>query len=367
MSRSSPAAPVPLIDLGRVLASQLIVWHHLTLYSPLQARLQPFAPELWAWLADPARMAVQIFLVIGGYLAARQWMPQPGARGRVAPGGLPAALWQRYLRLVPACLVAVGAAVLCAALARQISDDPALPAAPSAMQWWANLLLIQDIVGEDALTAGLWYVAIDLQLFMLLLLISAVRHHSRWRTGLTLLLVGGLTAGSLFGFNLQRDLDMWAPYFFGAYGLGMLAAWVHGARAPAAGRWGLLVMGLLIVGALALAWRDRLVVAGITALCLASRLNSPAWSVLAGWRPLAWLARTSYAVFLAHYPVCLLTGALVPVLWPDSTPAAGLGLLATWGLSLLAGWALHAGIEQPVMAWLRRPAHPAHALPAAAR
>ena len=89
---------MPLIDLGRVLASQLIVWHHLTIYSPLQAQLDPLAPSLWSWLADPARMAVQIFLVMGGYLAAMQWLPHPDAGDRLPPTALPRALWQRYLR-----------------------------------------------------------------------------------------------------------------------------------------------------------------------------------------------------------------------------------------------------------------------------
>jgi hypothetical protein len=56
MSRpANRAASVPLIDLGRVLASQLIVWHHLTIYSPLQAQLDPLAPRCGpGWPTRPA-------------------------------------------------------------------------------------------------------------------------------------------------------------------------------------------------------------------------------------------------------------------------------------------------------------------------
>ena len=54
--------------------------------------------------------------------------------------------------------------------------------------------------------------------------------HAAWRGGLTFGLVLGLTVASLFGFNLRHELDAWALYFFGSYGLGMLAAWVRNAR-----------------------------------------------------------------------------------------------------------------------------------------
>ena len=40
---------------------------------------QPLAPDLMAWLYDYARMAVQIFLVLGGY--PRRSQPGPGRRG----------------------------------------------------------------------------------------------------------------------------------------------------------------------------------------------------------------------------------------------------------------------------------------------
>ena len=367
MSRpANHAASVPLIDLGRVLASQLIVWHHLTIYSPLQAQLDPLAPSLWSWLADPARMAVQIFLVMGGYLAAMQWLPHPDAGDRLPPAALPRALWQRYLRLVPACIVALGAAVLSAELARWLTGDPNLPPTPSWSQWLINLLLLQDILGQDALNAGLWYVAIDLQLFGLVLLIVALRHHAAWRGGLTLGLVLGLTVASLFGFNLRHELDAWALYFFGSYGLGMLAAWVRNARHRRHAWLGQAFLAGVVLMALNLAWRDRLVVAGVTALCLANPwLNGPLWSRLAQWGPLPWLARTSYAVFLAHYPVCVLTGAVVSAFWPDTAVFSALGLLVTWALALLAGWALHVGVEQQVKSWGRAPARPqTQALPA---
>ncbi|MGZ8261721.1 MAG: acyltransferase family protein, partial [Methylotenera sp.] len=60
----------PAIDAFKAIASQLIVLHHLAAYGPLSDAVQQAAPGLISWLYDYARMAVQVFFVIGGYLAA---------------------------------------------------------------------------------------------------------------------------------------------------------------------------------------------------------------------------------------------------------------------------------------------------------
>ncbi len=41
---------------------------------------QPLAPALMAWLSAHGRMAVQVFLVLGGYLAAASLAPGGTAR-----------------------------------------------------------------------------------------------------------------------------------------------------------------------------------------------------------------------------------------------------------------------------------------------
>lgn len=63
------------IDAAKVLASHLIVLHHFTVYGPLAVALDAVAPRLTDWFFDYARMAVQVFLVIGGYLAAGTLAP----------------------------------------------------------------------------------------------------------------------------------------------------------------------------------------------------------------------------------------------------------------------------------------------------
>ena len=87
---------MPLVDALKALASQLIVLHHFSAYGPLADALDDLVPALAAWLFDYGRMAVQIFLVVGGFLAARSLAPQ----GQAAFARPLALLWQRYRRLV---------------------------------------------------------------------------------------------------------------------------------------------------------------------------------------------------------------------------------------------------------------------------
>jgi peptidoglycan/LPS O-acetylase OafA/YrhL len=59
------------IDLLKALACSLIVLHHLAFYCPMADYVRSMAPTLMDGLADYGRIAVQVFLVMGGFLAAR--------------------------------------------------------------------------------------------------------------------------------------------------------------------------------------------------------------------------------------------------------------------------------------------------------
>lgn len=344
-SFSSRSQELPLVDLGKALASQLIVWHHLALYGPMCEVAESLAPALRDWLVEQGRLAVQVFLVMAGFLAARSMLPHPAAEPRAT--GVAAAIGRRFLRLAEPAWVALLAAMFAAWVARALIDHPTIPEAPTLLQVLAHLLMIQDVAGLEALSAGVWYVAIDLQLFALVALLCGLRRGIARpaRSALTaLLLLAGVTL-SLLLFNREPDLDVWAIYFVGAYGLGMLAHWAASARRPVS-RIGWLLAILTLTGlALWLDWRVRILLAGTSALVLALLvpldLRLPAWLA----RPVAALSHISYTVFLLHYPVLLLTGALIGRLWPDAPQVHALGLVLAWALSLLAGWALQSALD----------------------
>ncbi|MFM2348662.1 MAG: hypothetical protein RL654_3415 [Pseudomonadota bacterium] len=345
-SGSSSSQALPLVDLGKALASQLIVWHHLALYGPMCDVAEPLAPALRDGLVEQGRLAVQVFLVMAGFLAARSMLPHPAAEPRVA--GVMAAIGRRFMRLAEPYWVALLAAVCAAWIARGLIAHPTIPEAPTLLQGLAHLLMVQDVAGLEALSAGVWYVAIDLQLFALVALLCGLRRGLArpGRSALTVaLLLAGITL-SLLLFNRDRDLDVWAIYFVGAYGLGMLAHWAVSARRPVS-RIGWLLAILMLTGlALWLDWRERILLAGTTALLLALLVPLDLRLPAGLTRPAARLSHISYTVFLLHYPVLLLTGALIGRLWPDAPQVHALGLLLAWALSLLAGQALQSALDR---------------------
>ncbi|WP_100411166.1 acyltransferase [Acidovorax sp. 69] len=350
---SSSTSRMPLIDMVKGMACAAIVGHHLAFYGPMSDIAHPLAPVLMAWLYDYGRMAVQVFLVLGGYLAAASLAPQGLARFDHAGN----AIAKRFVRLVVPYAVALLLSVVVSALVRPWMEHPSVPEQPTLSQLLANALLLQDIVGEDALSAGVWYVAIDFQLFALgVLLLAGVKalrgagargQADRLAQGLV---VAG-TAASLWVFNRMGTLDMWALYFFGSYGLGMIAHWaVRAPQGRQAQGW-LAVMVLLGGVALALDFRGRIVVSTVTALCLVLALRSERVRSWSGFAPLVQLGQMSYSVFLVHFSVCLLVNAVVSHLWPDSPVLNALGMVLAFVLSLAAGRVLYLRVERHVPSW----------------
>jgi len=342
--------PSAWIDLAKALASQLIVWHHLALYGPMCDVARSLAPELLGLLAEHARLVVQVFLVVGGFLAASSLWPVPGAPPRLSWRDVPRLVWRRYQRLARPYLLAVLVVIVAAWAARGLIDHPTIPPAPEPGQLAAHIVLLQDVMGFDSLSAGFWYVAVDFQLYALLVLLAAALRGLpggtvQRATAATAALVA-LALLSLLWWNLEASLDAYAIYFAGAYGMGVLACWARGARG---GRHAATLGLALLVGlALAFEWRSRIALAGATALllCLApepARLRAA--PARAGRALLGFLSRVSYPVFLLHYPVILLTGAVVGSWWPESPEINGLGMVLAWGLSLAAGAAMHRALE----------------------
>jgi hypothetical protein len=169
------------LDALKGLACVLIVWHHLAFYGPMSDVVYSSAPGLMDWLYGYARMAVQFFLVAGGFLAAASLVPQ-GTAVFEAPGAL---MLRRYGRLVKPYLVALAVSVLVAALVRPWFDHPSVPAAPTLFQLLAHGLLLQDVLGQEALSAGVWYVAMDFQLYAMTVLVFTAARPLRGSTAVS--------------------------------------------------------------------------------------------------------------------------------------------------------------------------------------
>jgi peptidoglycan/LPS O-acetylase OafA/YrhL len=256
-------------------------------------------------------------------------------------------LWRRYCRLAIPLLAAVLLSIGSAAIARAWMEHDSIPAAPSLAQFLAHIFLLHDILGHEALSAGVWYVAIDFQLFSLLVaLLCAARARSGAEMapsrGLPLLLFLLATA-SLFYFNRDPDWDVWAPYFIAAYVLGALAYWAaNRIHSPI---W-LLTLAMFALLAVVVDFRPRLLVAVTVALAIGIGY----WArLLGGWPALPWvtfLARISYSVFLVHFPVSMLINVVVFRFFGTDLTANLVGLFVAWGASIAAGWLLYLGVER---------------------
>ena len=347
-----------LIDAIKASGCLLIVLHHMAFYGPMSDVVAVAWPAVLDWLYDHGRLAVQFFLVCAGFLTA-------GSLARYEALDLSEALklaWQRYLRLAIPLLAALSFTVLVTEWVRPDFDHASLSATPDWGQALAHMLLLQHVLDMEALSAGIWYVALDFQLYAMtlfsLMLVKACRsahavHSARTlRWGLWLC----LTCTSLWGWNLHAGLDNHGVYFFGSYGLGLLAweARQHASSGmPGAPNQRWLAWALmLVIGAVAWWLEPRLRIAtalgvacllmGVPAAWLSGDFIRSSWWVQA----VHWLSTVSYSVFLIHFGVTVVVSAGVSAVWPDVLWANTLGMLLALLLSLVGGALLYRLVER---------------------
>lgn len=338
-----------VINLLKAVAAQLIVLHHLMFYGPMADFARPLLPDLVDWLGDDARIAVQVFLVIGGFLAAKS----------LAPGGNPGlhaplrTILRRYLKLAPPFMAAMLLAIAASALAAIWMTHDAISKPPGMAQMAAHALLLHDVLDYEALSAGAWYVGIDFQLYALLCLMLwaggrvAGGRPAPWLMPAAITLAIG---ASLLYFNLDADWDSWAPYFLGSYGLGVLAWWAGDPRRSNKAVAVLLcLMAVPALVALMLDFRSRiaLALAAACVLVLMGRARTPT-DATGPWNLINAMGKISYAVFLVHFPVCLVINALFFRFVPHEMAYQAAGVLLAWSASVLAGAAFHRWIELPI-------------------
>ena len=339
---------LPLIDALKAIASQLIVIHHLAFYGPMSDYALPLAPKLISWLYDYARIAVQVFLVVGGFLAARALTRDGVLINRPAKK----LLWQRYLRLMPPHICALLLAMSSSAIVSHLMVHESIPEPPTLTSFVAHIFLLQSVLDFDGFFAGAWYVAIDFQLYALLLLtLWGARRISPDSQTLGGILAALLIIASLFWFNRNDNLDDWAIYFFGAYGLGTLVYWA--VQRHTVSIWAGLI-GTLAIAALVLDFRSRIAVALAVAVVISLGQYTGFIETWPRSRLVGWLGRISYSLFLVHFPVCLLVNALFECFAPHTPEIQLGGIFTAWFASIAAGAVFYRQVECRFQRWLKR-------------
>lgn len=341
---------LPFLDFMRALASQCIVLHHLVFYGPLPERAHVALPALFDWFYHNARMAVQVFFVLGGYFTSRGLAKYKS----ISAKSVAKTIWGRYRRIGIPYLAALVVAILANELARTWMEHEAISARPTLLQLLAHAAFLHDVLGYQALTAGIWYLAIDFQLFLLTLGLFWIaqawicRPNEVGRSdahSVLLCLMSPLAVASLFWFNRDPNYDIWAIYFFGSYFLGIVLHALLERSLNAA--WAVAYL-LLVVAAGIVDPRPRLLVAAGTALVVYLAKRTGLLNTWPNNRLVNYFGRISYSVFLIHFPVLLLVNAWSTEHMSASTSSALCGLSVAYVLSLIAGIGLYHSVESRI-------------------
>lgn len=333
----------------RALAALLILSHHFALYAPLRDWAAPLAGDLLDWLGQYAR-ATQVFFVVSGFVAARTL-----SQRRWHADGLMRFALQRYCRLGLPYLVVTAAIIPVYAFARGWVPDDVLGAPVTFEQFLAHVFFLQDILGYESLSAGLWFVCINFQLTVFFAL--AQWAAQRWDAeGLVRLMHWGLSIHSLLYFNLNPQWECWGLFFYPYFFMGVL---VYRALQSGSQREWLLFQMLMLL-ALCYAWRWRIVIAMFFAAVLYAAERSGFAQRWPRQRLITGLGRISFSLFLVHFPVLVATGAFWARMGWQAPEAALLGLLVALKLSLAGAWLFHRWVEAPAARLSRRlrPADP---------
>lgn len=338
----------PLIDLFKVFATQIIVLHHLTVYGGIAAALHALAPSTAGLIFDYGRYVVHGFLAIAGYLAGQTLRTRAD---NLRPLGM---IGRRYVRLIVPFATAMAFAIFAAWIARFSIHDDYIGDSATPGQILAHLLLLQDILGIESFSAGMWYVAIDFQLFAFLTLLRFVVRNDT----LAAALIGGFVAAALLHFNRNPNYDSYFIYFVASYGLGVLAeiagyAQVKAARGLALGLIGVfgLVIGLLT-------WSGdsgrALLALVVTLYLLLARIRPWRPQPTALWQATVWASDRSYWVFVLHYSLVLIANAAYARLEAPNTAHLFTAVVVVCGASWLMAGALYRHVEIPTQRLLAR-------------
>ena len=327
-----------LIDFLKVFAALLIILHHLSSYGQMAEDARQFLPGVMTWLFEYGRYAVQIFLVMGGYLAAQSLTRTRDIRN---PRTALKLIFNRYLRLFAPYVVALLITILCAWVARFWVQDEFVGESETLGQFLAHLFFLQGILGLDSISAGAWYVAIDWQLYAVLAIMLGMFPGFRSLIWVSTILI----VASLLYFNRLSDYENYFIYFIGSYGLGVLAQLAKNDADPAANRLARIL--IIIIGLVILVTSfDHLWIRNILAYFVAialivwggraykdekhAKMHNLVFSIL-------WGSRRSYCAFLLHFSFILLANTLY-IAWGMDQRHDGAMALAMMFLALVASW-----------------------------
>jgi peptidoglycan/LPS O-acetylase OafA/YrhL len=368
----------PVLDALRALAIVLVLARHWAVASQNTFGIAPGGPL--ATLAANGWIGVDLFFVLSGFLISTHFVgPHASAFGEAAVLNF---YRRRAFRTLP---LYWGIIVLC-----WLSAPWKLGTEFSPLSFATHLLFMQDYLGSDVMVT-LWSLAVEEKFYLTAppLLFLLTRLGSRAACALLAVAMGLLCWSMLANARGvppgEYSAFFWtvrAPFHHAVLAIlaGVLVAIQHGTssarRAPPS-----LFLALAALLLLLHSCRDWLGQGDWPAVCWVIALSSCLFALLVRcglavncWqpafgaaRPLRYIAKLSYALYLVHYPLIGPATQLCQRLFgatQQQAPALAslLFLVIYSGMSWAAAWLLHIALEKPFLL-LRDRLRPMRAVP----
>ncbi|MFO0818157.1 MAG: acyltransferase [Pirellulales bacterium] len=352
----APRPRFAMLEGIRGLGAVAIAAYHIFRYGPLPEAAASWTPEPIEFLVSHGWMAVQWFFVIAGFSLAFLLLDK-----RLQFRDVWLVARRRTLRLGVAYWFTIFLAAAITWIAIQGFNDRSFnEQLPTWDQVLAHVLFLKDIIDYENLTAGIWFLAIDVQFGVVFAFLLALAQRlsgnvdvteQRPRSWALVFCFAPLALYSLFFSMSDPTTDMWFHHFFCMPVLGAAVCWtLEGRLNPWVLRIYFSLFVLQLVRDYSLEAANALT-AGIViyvAGCL-QRLHRWLSHPL-----LQYLGRISYSLFLIHYPVSWLVQTMGTAVTGISPGVALLWLLASLLASIGAAHLLYTWVELPGLEWARR-------------
>ncbi|HEX8108615.1 MAG TPA: acyltransferase [Kofleriaceae bacterium] len=347
MRPGGPQARYAFVDALRGVAAIGVVLYHV--YSKNLLPMSGYRlPEPLHAIGNNGNLGVYIFFVISGFV-----ITQSIRSSHITPRFVGWFALRRSLRLDPPYWATIAAMIALSYISGRVQRDHAPLPLPTWDAVVAHLFYLQGFLGYPQIVGVFWTLCYELQFYLALVVLTGVWQWLRPALRTPWVVFGPLWVASLWCITRSPDptdeaLAVYGwPYFF----LGVAVNWVHNGDEPphvlaivAAGTAALLPFAPLKAGI-------ALVTAGaIYAVSASDKLTS-----LTLGRPLQYLGRISYSLYLVH----MLIGTplvrfglrhLGPVHFTTAVALTCLGVAA----SVAAAHVMYVVIERPAVRWSRR-------------
>ena len=359
--RDAAAAPhtqqghMAFVDGLRGLAALAVVAYHLGLRGPRAPRLGQAMPAAGLWLVDRGGLGVAVFFVLSGFVMAHALRDGAMDRRRFAAFAV-----RRVLRLTPPYYAAIGLALLVAGLATVIKgQEYVLEDTPlSAGRLIAQLLYVQPFLGYAGVSSVFWTLCYEMAFYLsfagLLWAAAAASRLTvlRGRGRAVVFAVVGVAALVPALSHLQDDLLPF-PWLSGLFVflLGTFTYWVCRGALPF--RWWLLYL-ISVLAAGVLVEPAVKVVSCATAVLLLLAWKRRRMSTWLRSRPVQYLGRISYSLYLTHSLALTVVYFLVQRVVGTGALGQRVYVLAGVVAALLAADLVWRAVERPSIATSRR-------------